>query len=931
MLGVLGVLALLAGGLSMSLSVVRTADATSGPLVIDGRGNGHGIGMSQWGAYGYAADHGWSAGQILDHYYGGTVAGTTEVTSMTVRLMRLDDQQTAVVNDRALLVVDGVAGGPWGAVVARETAQRSYSVWVRPEAVCATAGDPLTSGWTLVASGLPSVTIRPQTDTAASADHRDLLSVCEPTGTVRTYRGIIHAVNGTAGENRTVNEVPLEHYLRPIVASEMSPSWAAKGSQALQAQAIAARTYSIAEKRYSYAKTCDLVCQFYPGVLTRQGVSGSLKQIEYPSTDAAVAATAGVVRRVGSATGSVAYAMFSSSSGGWTAASSLGFPPVEDVGDATASNPFHRWTVEVPTTTVTAAWPSIGQYTRLVVNRRSGQGEWGGRVQSVTVVGSAGSVTLTGDTFRRAIGLRSDWFAVRGEEVVAPPTTSNGPVPPETCARTDVVRSGDSWWRIAVRNGVTMPDLLEVNNATTSTRLSPGQRVCLAVGAGGVTTTLPPSTTTTTPSTTTTTTTPPTTTTTTTTPPTTTTTTPSATTLPTTTLPTTTLPTTTLPTTSVPVVPACGGRDAPAVVGQASAAPSAGFTPATPQRLIDTRSGIGTSAAALVAGCTLVVRPPVPAGATAAAVNLIAVGSSGNGYLTVHACGTQRPVASAVQSVRGGVASGASFVPLAPDGSFCVYSSLTSHVVVDLFGWFTPGGGDRFEPISTSRRYDSRTSRRQVPARTVVRVSTRGTGAAPEGSTGASLVVHAIDASADAHVTVWPCDVAMPVVSSLNVSRRGSVTNAVDVRVSPAGEVCVYASAAVHLVVDLAGWYGPGATTYYHAIPASRVADTRAGVPWSGALGRNQQRRLDVSGVAGVPAVGARAVAAQVTAVDATRAGYVTVHPCLPRTPDVSMLRYPVHQNTASPVRAPLSGGGDWCVVTNGSAHLVVDVSGWFG
>lgn len=364
---------------------------------------------------------------------------------------------------------------------------------------------------------------------------------------------------------------------------------------------------------------------------------------------------------------------------------------------------------------------------------------------------------------------------------------------------------------------------------------------------------------------------------------------------------------------------------------QASAAPSAGFTPAAPQRLIDTRHGTGTTAVALTGGCTLIVRPPVPAGATAVAVNLIAVGSSANGYLTVHACGTQRPVASAVQSVRSAVASGSAFVPLAPDGSFCVFSSVTSDVVVDLFGWFTPNGGDRFEPIITSRRYDSRTSGRQVPARTVVRVSTRGAGAAPAGSTAASLVVHAIDAAADAHVTVWPCDAAMPVVSSLNVSRRGSVANAVDVRVSPSGEVCLSASAAVHLVVDLAGWYGPGATTRYHAVPASRVVDTRVGVPWAGALGLNQQRRLDVTGVGGVPPVGARAVAAQVTAVDASRAGYLTVHPCLTRTPDVSMLRYPARQSTASPVRAPLSPLGDWCVVTNGSAHLLVDVSGWFG
>ena len=77
-----------------------SVDAATPPasVVIDGHGYGHGIGLSQWGAYGYAVDLGWSSAQILDHYYGGTVAGAVAPgEQMTVRLMRLDDQQTAVV------------------------------------------------------------------------------------------------------------------------------------------------------------------------------------------------------------------------------------------------------------------------------------------------------------------------------------------------------------------------------------------------------------------------------------------------------------------------------------------------------------------------------------------------------------------------------------------------------------------------------------------------------------------------------------------------------------------------------------------------------------------------------------------------------------------------------------------------------------------
>ena len=795
----------LAGGVVAAAPTVLAAPARAAAvdvLVFDGHGSGHGIGMSQWGAYGYAAEHGWSAAQILDHYYGGTVAATAPAAVVAVRLMRLDDLQTAVVSDNRQLVVDGVNGGPWGSVVARETSAGTYTVWARPEPTCPAATDPLAAGWSQVAAGLGSVTVRPASDTSASAAISDLAAVCEPSGVVRSYRGSIRAVNGTAGENRTVNLVPLEQYLRPIVAAEMSPSWAAKGAAALQAQAVAARTYALAEKRYSYAATCDLVCQTYPGAATRQGVTGAVKRNEYTSTDAAVTATAGMVRRVGSATGPFAYTMFSSSSGGWTAASTLPFPAVPDEGDDIASNPFHTWTATVTTAAIAQTWPAIGAYTGLTVTRRSGQGDWGGRVLSITVTGTAGSVTLTGDTFRRAVGMKSNWFSLRGD-ATPPPSPTPGP--------------------------------------------------------------------------------------------------------------------------------GCGSRVPPAVGGTGPSSAPSRFTPMVPQRLVDTRTGIGTTAAALSAGCTLVIRPPVAPGSTAVSIDLVAVDSAAGGFVTVHPCGVARPFTSVVQTRPGQVVSGSAITALGGDGTFCLYSSVTTHVVVDLFGAFAPGSGSRFEPITSSRRFDSRPGGVALAAGSVVRVGTRGSGGAPADSTAASFTVHALEAQGDAYVTVWPCDTPMPVVSSVNVSTGSSVTNAVDVAVGPTGEVCVFVSRPMHLAVDLVGWYGPSASTEFRAVTPFRLADTRSGDGWVGSFARNAGRRIDVAGVGGLPATGVRAVVAQFTAVDAPGSGFLTVHPCLARAPQLSMLRYPAGANTAAMVNGVLSADGDWCVVTNASTHLVVDVTGWFG
>jgi SpoIID/LytB domain protein len=677
--------------------------------------------------------------------------------------------------------------------------------------VCPTAADPLT-GWTIVANGLPSVTIRPQTDTSASADFADLAAVCEPSGRVRSYRGAIRAINGTAGENRTVNEVPLEQYLRPVVANEMSASWAAAGSAALQAQAVAARSYGLAENRYSYAKTCDLVCQYYPGAAWRQGVGATYNRYEQPAVDVNVQATAGTVRRVGSTSGAVAYTMFSASSGGWTAATTLPFPAVEDLGDATPGNPNHTWQTTVAAAAIHAKWPTIGNFTGITITGRSGQGDWGGRVTTMAVNGDAGSVAITGDAFRSGLGLKSNWFAVRGTVPTAVPPS--GPSTPST----------------------------------------PGAPVT-----------------------------------------------------------------------------GCAGREAPPATGVAADAQPARFEPIVPVRLVDTREGLGTDARQLTLGCTLVVRPTVPPNTTAVAVNIVTVESRAQGYITAYPCGVGRTFTSVVQSQVGQVVSGSAIVPLSADGSFCVFSNITTDVVVDMTGSFAPTAPARYEPVQTKRLFDSRTSTGQLAAGTTVRVNTRGIGGGAPDSTGASLSVHALDPVYPGFVTVWPCDEPRPWASSANVNLGGEVTNYADIAVSASGEACIFISAPMDLAIDQNGWYGPSATTDFHAVTPFRIADTREGQAWSGPFARNVARQITVAGSGSVPAGLARSVAAQFTAVDGTRAGYVTVHPCLNPVPDLSMLRYVPRTNVAVLVNTMLDASGRWCLVTNGSADLVIDVSGWFG
>jgi putative cell wall-binding protein len=108
-------------------------------------------------------------------------------------------------------------------------------------------------------------------------------------------------------------------------------------------------------------------------------------------------------------TGAIARTEFSSSTGGYTAGGN--FPAVEDTGDDTSVNRlYHDWTSKVPTSTVEAAYPTIGTLRAVAITKRNALGEDGGRALSVKLTGSAGSTTVTGDGLRSKLALKSDWF-----------------------------------------------------------------------------------------------------------------------------------------------------------------------------------------------------------------------------------------------------------------------------------------------------------------------------------------------------------------------------------------------------------------------------------------------------------------------------------------------------------------------------------------
>ncbi|HEY5295488.1 MAG TPA: SpoIID/LytB domain-containing protein, partial [Gaiellaceae bacterium] len=184
-------------------TATTTVSTASSVLAFSGHGWGHGLGLSQWGAYGYAK-HGWTYDRILAHYYAGTTLGSAKVA--TVRVLLTQAKTTTLTSTVAWTVTDA----------------RGTIVQLDPSAF------RLTSKLALPGQTLQS----PLTFTA-----KQPLAVDG-----KLYRGkLVASADGKLVQ--VVDVVGLEPYLKGVVPAEMPSTW---GPEALAAQAVAARSYALA-------------------------------------------------------------------------------------------------------------------------------------------------------------------------------------------------------------------------------------------------------------------------------------------------------------------------------------------------------------------------------------------------------------------------------------------------------------------------------------------------------------------------------------------------------------------------------------------------------------------------------------------------------------------------------------------------------------
>ncbi len=351
-------------------------------FTITGHGWGHGVGMSQWGAYGYAK-HGWTYRAILKHYYSGI--SLSNVANPIIRVRLRSGLSAVKVTCPKDFTVKGT--GKASTIPGGETATVTY-----------------TGGKYRVVAGSFSRDFGAVPTLSPTSAALRILTATD-LGDTGAYRGTIRVAR-IGGSLMMINRVALESYLRGVVPHEVSPSWP---RESLKAQACAARAYSLGSRQPDQAWDvyCDVRDQAYAGV-----------DIEDARTTRAIRDTAGVCPTYG---GKPIFAAYFSCSGGrtenielaWAGASKL--PYLKGVKDPYDSyGPRHNWGPLRRSTSQIGKPLAAKGSVRAVYTVKRGTSP---RIVKAAIIGSGGTTFIDGGSLRMKLGLNSAWAVFKSMSI----------------------------------------------------------------------------------------------------------------------------------------------------------------------------------------------------------------------------------------------------------------------------------------------------------------------------------------------------------------------------------------------------------------------------------------------------------------------------------------------------------------------------------
>lgn len=237
------------------------------------------------------------------------------------------------------------------------------------------------------------------------------------------------------------------------------------------------------------------------------------------------------------------------------------------------------------------------------------------------------------------------------------------------------------------------------------------------------------------------------------------------------------------------------------------------YTPQPPQRVLDTRDGLGAPKAPVGAGATITLNlnGKLPASATSAVFNLTGTNATESTFVTAYPHGGERPTASNINLVAGKTTPNLATVKLGPDQTIDLFNNTGStDLLADLAGYYAEDGENAFYPLVPTRVLETRGLDGQ-PGKPLGPDGSRTLDLGnwlPPNARAAVFNLTGTNPTAATYVSAWPTATPRPVVSNLNLVSGQTAPNLAIVAVGEGGRVELRNNAGqVDLVADLAGYF----------------------------------------------------------------------------------------------------------------------------
>jgi hypothetical protein len=378
----------------------------------------------------------------------------------------------------------------------------------------------------------------------------------------------------------------------------------------------------------------------------------------------------------------------------------------------------------------------------------------------------------------------------------------------------------------------------------------------------------------------------------------------------------------------------------------------------TPARVLDSRISLGGVLFHSQVKQTVLIATAasgVPTTAVAITGNVTAVSGTQQGYVTVAPSLTSgvRPPTSTINFPTGDIRANGVTVALATGGKldfmyWATNTVSTTQVVFDVTGYFTANtSGATYHKVAPVRVLDSRSSLGGVLFHSQVKQTVTIATTASHVPTTAVAVTGTVTVTGqtqEGYVTVAPSLTSgvRPPTSTINFPLGDTRSNGITVALATGGKLAfmywgTLTTSTVSVIFDVTGYYTADATgASYHTLTPVRVLDSR--IPLGGVLFHSQVKQtVTVATVAsGVP-TNAIAISGNVTVVDMTQAGYVTVAPSLTSgvRPPTTTINFPLGDIRANETTISLATGGKldlmfWGTSTSATTNVILDVTGYF-